>query len=148
MLETRFQREGITSTVDLPVDLPLIWGASNQLEQVFVNVLVNAWHAMPEGGTRTIQAEVSDEQYVRLTFRDTGIGISAEALGRVFEPFFSTKEDKGTSLGLVMCRQIVDSHGGSIALYSLPGAGTTVAIALVQADAIDKGDGSHAPPHT
>ena len=88
-----------------------------------------------EGGAITIQAGVSDDQYVQLTFRDTGRGISAAALKRVFEPFFSTKEDKGTGLGLAMCRQIVESHQGFIALDSIPDEGTTVTIELLQADA-------------
>ena len=135
LLETRFRREAITTNVDVPSDLPLIWGSGNQIEQVFLNVLVNAWHAMPEGGTVTIRAEVADDQYVRIAFRDTGIGIPAEALGRIFEPFFSTKEERGTGLGLPMCQQIIDSHRGSIALDSTPGQGTVVTIELLQADA-------------
>ena len=135
MLETRFRREDIPATVEVPVDLPLVWGAAPQLEQVFLNVLVNAWHAMPDGGMVTMQAEVADDQYVRVAFRDTGVGISAEDLVRVFESFFTTKKDQGTGLGLAMCRQIVDSHRGSIALGSASGEGTTVTIELVQADA-------------
>jgi two-component system, sporulation sensor kinase E len=136
LLETRFRHERIIATVEVPVDLPLVWGASNQLEQVFLNLLVNAWHAMPEGGTVTIRAAVSDDAYVRVAFRDTGIGMTAEALTRAFEPFFTTKADRGTGLGLAMCRQIVDSHRGSMTLDSVPGEGTTVTIALLQADTL------------
>jgi signal transduction histidine kinase len=126
----------MTSTVEVPVDLPLVWGASNQLEQVFLNVLVNAWHAMPQAGTVTIRAEVCDDHYVRVSCRDTGMGMSAEVLTRTFEPFFTTKAGKGTGLGLAICRQIVDGHQGSIALDSLPGKGTTVTIVLLQADTL------------
>jgi signal transduction histidine kinase len=97
--------------------------ASNQLERVFLNVLVNAWHAMPQAGTVTIRAEVCDDHYVRVSCRDTGMGMSAEALTRTFEPFSTTKAGKGTGLGLAICRQIVDGHPGSIALNSLPWQG-------------------------
>ena len=136
LLETRFRHEGITATVEVPVDLPWVWGTSNQLEQVFLNVLVNAWHAMPEGGNVTIRAEVGNDHDVRVAFRDTGIGMSAEALTRAFEPFFTTKTDRGTGLGLAMCRQIMDAHQGSIALDSVPGKGTTVTITLLQSDTL------------
>ena len=146
LLETRFRYTGITTTVEIPADLPLIWGSADQLELVFLNLLVNAWHAMPAGGSIMIQADASDAQHVRLTFSDSGIGMSAEALERIFEPFFSTKEDKGSGLGLTTCRQIIDSHQGSITLDSMPGKGTTVTIELLQAAAVDEGDGAQVPP--
>jgi PAS domain S-box-containing protein len=135
LLQTRFSREAITTTVEVPTDLPLVGGTANHIEQVFLNVLVNAWHAMPDGGTVTIQAEVADERYVRIVFRDTGVGMSAEGLKRAFEPFYSTKGEQGTGLGLTMCQQIIETHHGIIHLDSTPGVGTTVTIALLQADA-------------
>jgi PAS domain S-box-containing protein len=135
LLETRFSREAITTTVEVPTSLPLIRGTANHIEQVFLNVLVNAWHAMPDGGTVTIRAEVADERYVRIVFRDTGRGISVEGLKRAFEPFYSTKGEQGTGLGLTMCQQIIETHHGTIHLDSTPGVGTTVTIALLQADA-------------
>ena len=147
LLEARFRCAGITTTVEIPADLPLIWGSADQLELVFLNLLVNAWHAMPKGGSIMIQADVSDDQHVRLTFSDSGIGIPTETLERVFEPFFTTKENKGSGLGLSMCRQIMDSHRGSIILDSTPGKGTTVTIELLQANAVDKEDESQIPPH-
>jgi signal transduction histidine kinase len=91
---------------------------------------------MPEGGNVTIRAEVGNDHDVRVAFRDTGIGMSAEALTRAFEPFFTTKTDRGTGLGLAMCRQIMDAHQGSIALDSVPGKGTTVTITLLQSDTL------------
>ena len=96
LLETRLRREGITTTLDVPDTLPLLWGAADQIEQVFLNVLVNAWHAMLDGGTVTIKAQEMDDTRVQVAFRDTGAGMSAEALRKAFEPFFSTKGDKGT----------------------------------------------------
>lgn len=130
LLETRFSREAIRVHVDVPPDLPPVQGAADQLSQVFLNILVNAWHAMPEGGLLTIAARQTAEDRVRLSFRDTGVGMTPEQLAHAFEPFYSTKGDKGTGLGLAICQQIVSNHRGHIWLESTPGAGTTVTIEL------------------
>jgi signal transduction histidine kinase len=135
LLEERFRREGITVHLDLPTDVPDVWGIAHQLEQVFINILVNAWHAMPEGGTLTIWTERSDADYVRLAFADTGVGVSAEEAERVFDPFYSTKGDQGSGLGLTICRQIMDTHRGVIYLSSTLGTGTTVTLEFPCADA-------------
>ncbi len=134
LLESRLSREGIATILDVPDDLPLLWGAADQVEQVFLNVLVNAWHAMPEGGTVTIKAHELDNAQVRVTFRDTGSGMTAEAIAKAFDPFFSTKGDKGTGLGLAICKQIMDNHQGNLKLESTTGAGATVIIDFKQAD--------------
>jgi PAS domain S-box-containing protein len=139
LVEPRFRHEAITAVVEVPADLPRIWGVADQLEQVFLNVLVNAWHAMPGGGTVTIRAGTMDAQHVQITLQDTGDGMSPEALARAFEPFYSTKGELGTGLGLPICRQIVDSHRGTIRLDSTPGEGTTVTITLPRADATEQG---------
>jgi signal transduction histidine kinase len=135
LVEPRFHREAITVRVDVPPDLPPIWGVADQLEQVFLNVLVNAWHAMPSGGTVTIRAGTTDAQHVQLTLQDTGGGMPPATLSRAFEPFYSTKGNHGTGLGLPICRQIVESHHGTIRLDSRPGEGTTVCITLPWAEA-------------
>ena len=135
LMEPRFRREAITVVVEMPAELPLVWGVSDQLEQVFLNLIVNAWQAMPTGGTVTIRAGATDDQQVQITFQDTGCSMSPEALARVFEPFYSTKGDQGTGLGLAICRQIIDNHRGTIRLDSTPGAGTTVTITLPWAKA-------------
>lgn len=135
LLEARFQREAITVEVDIPPDLPLVRGAADQLEQVCLNVLVNAWHAMPRGGTLTIRALPLAAGCVRLTCQDSGWGIAPEDLAHVFELFYSTKGDKGTGLGLAICKQIIDNHGGTIRLDSVPQQGTTVTIDLPCAEA-------------
>ena len=137
LLETRFKHQGITARLDVSSELPGIRGRAEQLEQVFLNVLVNAWHAMPGGGTLTIAAYETMDRKVRLSFSDTGIGMSTEVLARVFEPFYSTKGERGTGLGLAICKQIIDSHQGMIQLESTPGVGTTVSLEFPQADITD-----------
>ena len=133
LLETRFKRQDIAVRLEVLSELPLICGRAEQLEQVFLNMLVNAWHAMPEGGTLTIAATVTPDQTVRLSFGDTGVGMSAEVLARAFEPFYSTKGERGTGLGLAICKQIIDGHQGTMYLESTPGRGTTVIMELPQA---------------
>jgi len=137
LVETRFQREGIRVAVDVPPELPPVWGDADQLAQVFLNVLVNAWHAMPGGGTVTMRAVPTGPQQVRLTVRDSGVGMNRATLAHVFEPFYTTKGIQGTGLGLAICQQILDRHGGTIRLASTPGRGTTVMIELQRADAGD-----------
>jgi signal transduction histidine kinase len=137
LLEARFKHQGITVMQEVPSALPLIRGRAEQLEQVFLNVLVNAWHAMPGGGTLTIAACGTADQKVRLSLRDTGMGMSADVLARVFEPFYTTKGEHGTGLGLAICKQIIDSHQGTMHLESTPGVGTTVILEFPQADITD-----------
>jgi PAS domain S-box-containing protein len=134
LLENRLQREGITTVLNIPDHLPRLWGAADQIEQVFLNVLVNAWHAMPAGGTITVQAFEIEHQRVRVTFSDTGVGMATDHLEKSFEPFYSTKGEKGTGLGLAICRQIIENHRGHIRLDSAVGVGTTVIIDFLQAD--------------
>jgi PAS domain S-box-containing protein len=133
LLETRFMRQGIAVRLEVSSELPLVCGRAEQLEQVFLNVLVNAWHAMPEGGTLTIAAAVTTGQTVRLSFGDTGVGMSAAVLARAFEPFYSTKGERGTGLGLAICKRIIEGHQGMLYLESTPGGGTTVIMELPQA---------------
>lgn len=137
LLEVRFHREAITVRVNTPPDLPLILGAADQLEQVMLNVLVNAWHAMPAGGTLTITAHAMGDSWIQIAFRDTGCGMSPETLLRAREPFYSTKGEHGTGLGLAICQQILDNHRGILRLDSTLGEGTTVTIILPRADAAE-----------
>ncbi len=130
LLEPRFQHEGISVILEVPSDLPLVRGSSDQLEQIFLNVLVNAWHAMPEGGRLTIRVQAKDAQKLGIVFQDTGVGMTATELARAFEPFYSTKGDRGTGLGLAICRQLLDNYGGNIHLMSKKGEGTTASVEL------------------
>jgi signal transduction histidine kinase len=102
----------------------------NQMEQVFVNILINAVQATPENGIITVRsAWLPNSRVGRLHIADTGCGISTENLPKVFEPFFSTKE-KGTGLGLAVSYGIVKGHGGSIRVSSVEGKGTEFTIDL------------------
>lgn len=110
-----------------------------QLEQVFLNLFINACHAMPTGGTleiRTGYEGSGDEQVAVVTVSDTGDGISGELLPRVFEPFFTTKgrlgqsDTPGTGLGLSVSHGIIRAHGGSITVRSEPGRGSRFIVAL------------------
>jgi signal transduction histidine kinase len=112
-------------------DLPSIRVDANQLSQVFMNLLLNAAQATPEGGRITVSADRSprnDAIDIRIT--DTGCGIQPEVLPHVFEPFFSTKRGKGTGLGLSISQTYVRSHSGEIQIESIPDHGTTVTITL------------------
>jgi PAS domain S-box-containing protein len=101
-----------------------------QLRQLFLNLLTNAGDAMPNGGQLTMRAATAlleEREAVVVEVEDSGEGIPAENLERIWEPFFSTKpEGKGTGLGLAICRRIVEEHGGTIDIHCPAGAGTTV----------------------
>lgn len=109
-------------------ELPHIWADGQQLQQVFRNLIVNAYQAMPEGGTLYI-ATAREGDYLEISFRDTGVGIEPEYLERLFEPLFTTK-DRGIGLGLAICQGIVERHQGVIELESLVGQGTTFTVRL------------------
>jgi signal transduction histidine kinase len=111
-----------------------IMGNANQLEQVLLNLMMNAGDAMEKGGTVTVTTDV-DGGSARLRVADTGSGIPPEVLGRIFEPFFTTKPvGKGTGLGLSVSYGIVKEHTGEITAQSKPGHGTTFTILIPLAD--------------
>jgi two-component system NtrC family sensor kinase len=101
---------------------------SSQLQQVFLNLIANASHAMPNGGTLTIKSMKKDADF-EISFTDTGCGIPRENLSKLFEPFFTTKES-GTGLGLSIAYGIVKAHKGDIKVKSEEGKGTTFTIIL------------------
>jgi len=110
-------------------NLPLITCEENQLKQVFINLCKNAIEAMPNGGHLRVEAEELDKGEVRIRIIDTGGGIDPEQIPRLGEPFYTTKE-KGTGLGLMVSRRIIQEHGGQIVISSEPGKGTTVDVIL------------------
>jgi PAS domain S-box-containing protein len=111
-------------------ELPQVWCVLSQLNQVFMNLLVNAAHAIPDKGEITLRTgRTGDEVFVAVA--DTGIGIAPENINRVFEPFFTTKPvGKGTGLGLSLAYSIVQKHQGHIEVQSEPGKGTTFTVWL------------------
>jgi two-component system NtrC family sensor kinase len=110
-------------------NVPITIGDIDQLKQVFLNIITNAVHAMPHGGTLTIKTSMVGE-YIFVTIADTGQGIPQEVRHRIFEPFFSTKKDSGTGLGLSISYRIIQDHGGRIDVESEEGKGTTFIVRL------------------
>ena len=111
--------------------IPLTRGDADQLKQVFLNIITNAIHAMPEGGSIAIRTATLGE-YILVSFSDTGQGIPREVRHRIFEPFFSTKKEKGTGLGLSISYRIIQDHFGRIDVESELGKGTTFTVRLPQ----------------
>ncbi len=133
LVESIFQTHRIPIVQELAPDLPLILADANQLEQVFLNLVINAQHAMEkDGGVLTISsAFLPDGKRIAISVKDTGTGISPENLSRIFDPFFSTKsEGKGTGLGLSTAYGIVTNHYGEIKVDSAPGKGTEMIVIL------------------
>jgi two-component system, NtrC family, sensor histidine kinase HydH len=113
----------------IPADLPMVLMERELFKQALLNLMLNAEQAMPGGGELTVQAGRDTNSRVCLTLIDTGKGISPDALARVFEPFFSTKQG-GTGLGLPTTKRILEAHGGSIAVQSEVGRGTQFTLHL------------------
>ena len=111
--------------------LPHAFVDPNQIEQVLVNIMVNASHSMTNGGTLTISTGLTnDDRNLFICIRDTGCGIPEGNLGKIFDPFFTTKENLGTGLGLAVSYGIIESHGGKIEVQSTVGEGTAFTIRL------------------
>ena len=127
-LKNVFEDRRIRVALDLPGTLPAVAVDRGQMEQVFFNLMKNALEAMKDGGELAIEI-VHDDTSVSVSFRDSGSGMSDEALARLFEPFRTTKK-KGTGLGLMISRRIVAAHGGEIAVSSEEGRGTTFTVKL------------------
>ena len=119
---------GIATAFDS--QLPRIWVDGDQIRQVAMNLMLNAGAAMPEGGRLVVGTALGEEGCVKLTFQDSGAGITPENLEKIFEPFFTTKT-RGTGLGLAITKTIVEQHGGRIEVASEVGKGTTVTISLL-----------------
>jgi two-component system cell cycle sensor histidine kinase/response regulator CckA len=119
----------VTVINNLDETLPRIPADQDKLLQVFNNIISNAFQAMPEGGSLTITSKQPDPEWVSISFTDTGEGISAENMKKLFEPLFTTKIT-GIGLGLVVSKTIVELHGGHIDVRSKAGKGTTVTVNL------------------
>ncbi len=122
-------RHGAIKMIFSPVkDLPRVLGSDDQLRQVFLNLVLNAIDAMPNGGTLTVRTEAGPSVAI-VEVQDTGVGIPETIRARIFEPFFTNKPT-GTGLGLAICGHIVTQHSGQIEVESREGQGTTFRVAL------------------
>lgn len=125
LCENQLKKSRIEVVKQLSLDTPRILGDSNQLQQVFTNLIVNAVDAMTRGGKLTLTTQMASSEKAVAGVSDTGEGISKEHLNKIFDPFFTTKEvGKGTGLGLSIVYGIVKKHNGEIKVISQPGQGT------------------------
>lgn len=132
LLKTEFENRRIGVSVDITDPVPTVHLDRSQIKQVFFNLIKNALEAMPDGGSLKVVFGVGDA-YVDISFIDTGKGIAPEELGRVFEPYHTTKT-KGSGLGLMIVQRIIEEHGGEIELASKPGEGTCFKIRLPRSE--------------
>ncbi len=138
LVAKRLRDRGVRVEKTLDRALPRVVASSDQMKQVILNLMLNAAESMPQGGLITVTTHAYHDaesaflrsDAVRILIKDTGAGISEEHLEHIFEPFFSTKGEKGTGLGLWVSSGIVQSHGGALQVRSLPGSGTTFSITL------------------
>ncbi len=132
LLKTEFENRRIAVSVDIPDAVPMVHLDRSQVKQVFFNLIKNALEAMPDGGSLKIVFGVGDV-YVDISFVDTGKGIAPDEIGRVFDPYHTTKP-KGSGLGLMIVQRIIEEHGGEIELASKPGTGTCFKIRLPRSE--------------
>jgi signal transduction histidine kinase len=164
LVEYELKKGKIRAQPHFDPEAPAVWGDGEKLKQVFLNLIVNATHALPEGGeldvrtfgpetalpplpvggagwSRAVVGEPPAGPCVAVQIADRGSGIPPETLAKIFEPFFSTKaEGKGTGLGLYISRNIVLEHQGCMAVASLVGGGTVFTISIPTATAAARHD--------
>jgi signal transduction histidine kinase len=128
LLEHQFKKRDIRIELDLEPALPKTIGNGGKLQQVFMNLFLNAKDAMPDGGSLNLKTYIRDSELV-VKVSDTGVGISKEEVKRIYDPFFTTKSvGKGTGLGLSVSYGIIQEHSGRIVVNSQPGEGTTFSL--------------------
>jgi signal transduction histidine kinase len=126
LLGPEARNRGIMIYREWDKNLPRVWVDGAQIKQVFLNLLLNALQAMPNGGKLTVRLHVSGGSLLT-AITDEGVGICPEVRANLFQPFFTTKQ-RGTGLGLSISQRIVEGHNGRLRLFSQPGAGTTVIV--------------------
>ena len=119
----------IRLVTDIPNDLPTLMLDRIQIRQMLLNLLKNAWEAVPVPGGQISVTAFTEKSGICINIQDNGCGISKEQLASIFQPFFTTKEN-GTGLGLAISRQVAEAHHGSISIESTPGQGTVFHIFL------------------
>ncbi len=130
LVQHKMDMGNIQLNLDLAADLPPVHCDPAQIEQVVLAMVINAIDALPQGGNLWISTRVDPDGAIELVIRDDGIGIPAEHLPHIFEPFYTTKEAGGSGLGLAISQNIVERHGGHIDMSSVVGQGTTFKIVL------------------
>ena len=134
LVRHKLSNQGIRLVRELQSDLPLVSGDAPQLEQAFLNLILNAAEAMPKGGSLTIRSRLvrggDKSTQVAVEFKDTGAGMSAEQRQRAFKTVLATTKAKGTGLGLAIVGRIIETHHGQIKILSRPGRGTTMRVLL------------------
>jgi len=132
LVQNQVTLSGVEVERDLPSDLPIIHGNPKTLQQIFLNLFINAIQAMRDGGTLAVRARTENGgHWLKVEVADTGTGIAPEDLPHIFEPFYTTKEvGRGTGLGLSVSYSIAQKHGGHIEVKSQKGAGSTFTVVL------------------
>jgi len=139
-LASRLEKENIECVLELQIDIPRIIADPAQLRQVVVNLIVNAFQAMPDGGTLTL-ATRGDESHVYLVVEDTGVGMGEDVKKKIFLPFFTTKDvGQGTGLGLAVVHGIVAAHGGSIDVRTESGKGSRFEVRIPRKPPFDNNE--------
>jgi PAS domain S-box-containing protein len=150
LLRPQLRRSRVQVHTDLDPALPPVYGDRGKLQQVLLNLLLNARDAVPENGNIDVSLK-REAHALRVEVRDDGIGISEQDRAKIFDPFFTTKRrGEGTGLGLSLSHNIVREHGGEIHVTSVPGEGATFSVALPLRVPATDGAGSHrdGPPDT
>jgi signal transduction histidine kinase len=132
IIQAEASKSQIEVRVDVPATLPAVNADTGMLQQAFLNLAINACQAMPQGGRLRIAARERPNQQIEIMFEDTGLGISPENLSRIFDLYFTTKQ-QGSGIGLSLVYRTIQLHDGDIEVQSAPGRGTTFSIRLRQA---------------
>ncbi len=134
--QSAYQDRGVSLKIELPDDLPEVWADQTRIDHVFANLLSNALKYTAPGGRVTVAAQAANE-WVRFSVSDTGKGIPAHYVGRIFEQFFRVPDkesEPGAGLGLAIAKEIVEAHGGTISVKSRAGEGSTFTFTLKRAN--------------
>jgi two-component system CheB/CheR fusion protein len=133
MMDSRLYKQKVTAARRVQPELSPLEADPQQLEQVLINLYLNALDAMPDGGTLTVGAALENsgaEEFIVITVADTGFGMDEQEQQKIFQPFYTAKKKAGLGLGLPICERIVKTHGGRIEVESQPGKGTTFRVYL------------------
>jgi signal transduction histidine kinase/ABC-type branched-subunit amino acid transport system ATPase component len=157
LLQHSFREKAVDVDLDLPSEPVQLQGDENRITQVILNLASNAFDAVLSGGRIRMAARRAPDGWAEISVSDDGCGIPEDLHSRIFDPFFTTKlSRKNTGLGLSICRNIIEEHGGTIGFESRPGSGTTFLLRLPReiadgdapsnSDALRRGQKSSAPP--